>query len=206
MLGFGFAPRLCPSTPRLTRSIVNKTALRPVPSPRVFPQPPDRPNASPLKISTPQDFLKAIGRSSEEKLEPESWEAFWKTSGQDMRKAGLAVKDRRHVLFALSRVSFRQVMDDSFCRYILWCMEKYRLGLDPRKFAHEPKPKKTVRGCVVSVSTSQSSIQTSVYVQLGSLGPERQKNPFKAAKELELHWSQAMSLFLLSGYITIYYG
>ncbi|KAF9454804.1 hypothetical protein P691DRAFT_804164 [Macrolepiota fuliginosa MF-IS2] len=133
LAGASFGPRLSTSVPRLTRTIVNRTALRPAPPPRAFPPPPDKPNALPLNISTPQEFLKSIGRSSEGKVEPESWEAFWKTSGHDMRKAGLAVRDRR---------------------YILWCMEKYRLGLDPREFAHEPKPKKTVRGYVVSPGTS----------------------------------------------------
>lgn len=98
LTSLGFGPRLSASLPSLTRTIVNKAALRPVPPPRVFPPPPENPHASPLKISTPQEFLKAVGRSSEEKMEPESWEAFWKTSGQDMRKAGLAVRDRRYVV------------------------------------------------------------------------------------------------------------
>ena len=46
-------------------------------------------------FSTPADFLKAIGRSSETKLTVEKWEDFWKTSGYDLKKSGLAVRDRR---------------------------------------------------------------------------------------------------------------
>ncbi|KAG9226055.1 hypothetical protein CCMSSC00406_0008717 [Pleurotus cornucopiae] len=78
-----------------------------------------------LGIKTPEDFLKAIGRSAETKLTVERWEDLWRLSGQDMKKAKLDVRDRR---------------------YILWCMEKYRLGLPISQFAHEAKPKKTIRG------------------------------------------------------------
>ncbi|KAJ3566111.1 hypothetical protein NP233_g7201 [Leucocoprinus birnbaumii] len=121
--GSGF--RITLAVPKLMRSYVNKTALRPIPKPRVFPAIPDNPKSTPLHVLSVRQFLTAIGRSSRQKLKPESWEAFWKTSGHEMKKAGLAVKDRR---------------------YILWCMEKYRLGADPREFAHEAKPKKTIRG------------------------------------------------------------
>lgn len=51
----------------------------------------------PGKISTPQDFLKAIGRSSETKISIDSWDAFWRTSGSDMKNAGLSIQDRRFV-------------------------------------------------------------------------------------------------------------
>jgi hypothetical protein len=49
----------------------------------------------PGSVSTPADFLKAIGRSSETKLSFGSWEALWKTSGHDLKAAGLSVHDRR---------------------------------------------------------------------------------------------------------------
>ncbi|KAG5341115.1 hypothetical protein C0989_011338 [Termitomyces sp. Mn162] len=58
---------------------------------------------SPLKtfeidtITTPAEFLKAIGRSSETKLEVDQWDALWKLSGHDLRQKGLAVRDRRYV-------------------------------------------------------------------------------------------------------------
>ncbi|KAG1872393.1 hypothetical protein DFJ58DRAFT_836950 [Suillus subalutaceus] len=77
------------------------------------------------KISTPQDFLKAIGRSSETKISIDSWDAFWRTSGWDMKNAGLSIQDRR---------------------YILWCMEKFRQNQPIEGFAHEERPKKKIRG------------------------------------------------------------
>ncbi|KNZ73045.1 hypothetical protein J132_01430 [Termitomyces sp. J132] len=40
-------------------------------------------------------------------------------------------------------------------RYILWCMEKYRSGLPIESFAHEPRPKKTVRGWGPSVQNGK---------------------------------------------------
>ncbi|KAK7469380.1 hypothetical protein VKT23_003855 [Stygiomarasmius scandens] len=76
-------------------------------------------------IATPQDFLKKIGRNMDTKLSVESWEQLWTTSGLGMRKLGLSVRDRR---------------------YALWCMEKFRRGIPIEEFAHEPKPKKTIRG------------------------------------------------------------
>ncbi|KAG6890650.1 hypothetical protein C0995_006626 [Termitomyces sp. Mi166 len=85
-------------------------------------------------ITTPTDFLKAIGRSSETKLEVEQWEALWKLSGHDLKQKGLTVRDRR---------------------YILWCMEKYRSGLSIESFAYEPRPKKTVRGWGPSVQNGK---------------------------------------------------
>ncbi|KAF9463028.1 IGR protein motif-domain-containing protein [Collybia nuda] len=108
----GSSSRLSSLVPRLSRSLVNRAASRPVP-------PPLEP------ISTPSDFLKAIGRSSETKVTIESWDEFWKTSGNALKKSGLAVRDRR---------------------YILWCMENYRNGQPIQSFAHEPKPKKAIRG------------------------------------------------------------
>ncbi|KAF7440983.1 Vacuolar fusion protein mon1 [Pleurotus ostreatus] len=97
------------------RTFVNHAAERRVPPTR----------GESLGIKTPEDFLKAIGRSAETKLTVERWEDLWRLSGQDMKKAKLDVRDRR---------------------YILWCMEKYRLGLPISRFAHEAKPKKTIRG------------------------------------------------------------
>ncbi|KAF8887169.1 IGR protein motif-domain-containing protein [Infundibulicybe gibba] len=112
MFQLGSTSRICNFIPHLSRSIVNRSISRPIPPPRE-------------PIAAPVDFLKAIGRSSETKLTIEKWEEFWATSGHDLRKAGLSVRDRR---------------------YILWCMEKYRQGLDTQEFAHEPRPKKTIRG------------------------------------------------------------
>ncbi|PPR07114.1 hypothetical protein CVT24_010950 [Panaeolus cyanescens] len=76
-------------------------------------------------ITTPSAFLKAIGRESEKKVTSESWEEFWKLDGSALKIAGIAVRDRR---------------------YILWCMQKYRLGFPLGEFVHEASPKKTIRG------------------------------------------------------------
>ncbi|KAI0087706.1 hypothetical protein BDY19DRAFT_952771 [Irpex rosettiformis] len=119
----------------LSRSIVNRAALRPVPSTRgkeasgiIMANESPLLTKSALKagtIDSPAAFLTAIGRSSETKLNVETWDEMWKMDGEAMKKAGLAVKDRR---------------------YILWSMEKYRLGEDPTEFAHPPKPRKKIRG------------------------------------------------------------
>ena len=72
-------------------------------------------------------MLSSFGRGAETKLKVGSWDALWKTDGHALRAAGVPVRDRR---------------------YILWCMEKFRQGEDPTNFAHEPRPKKKIRGCV----------------------------------------------------------
>ncbi|KIM89022.1 hypothetical protein PILCRDRAFT_49613, partial [Piloderma croceum F 1598] len=86
------------------------------------------------KINSPTDFLKAIGRSSETKVHIGDWAEFWNVSGLTMKAKGVGVQDRR---------------------YILWCMEKYRQGFKIREFAHEPKPKKKVRGWGPSVQNGK---------------------------------------------------
>ncbi|KAF9267306.1 hypothetical protein L218DRAFT_1074074 [Marasmius fiardii PR-910] len=98
--------------PKSARSLVNRAALKSIPAPRD-------------SINTPQDFLKAIGRSLDTKITQDSWEQFWKTSGLQLREKGLPVRDRR---------------------YTLWCMEKFRQGAPVEEFAHEPRSKKTIRG------------------------------------------------------------
>jgi IGR protein motif len=93
-------------------------------------------------ISTPEHFLKAIGRSSETKISFDTWDDLWKTNGQALKKAGLATRDRRYVAFAETV----GLMSDSLDRYILWAMEHYRQGDYPSDYAHEAKPKKKIRG------------------------------------------------------------
>ncbi|KAF8842189.1 hypothetical protein BDN67DRAFT_926886 [Paxillus ammoniavirescens] len=111
-MSFSLQPSLRRVSQSFVRSFLDRAALRPVPPPRG-------------DITTPRDFLKAIGRSTETKVSIDSWDAFWHTAGYDLRKAGLAVKDRR---------------------YILWCMEKYRQEIPIKDYAHEPRPKKKTRG------------------------------------------------------------
>ncbi|KAJ7442632.1 hypothetical protein FB451DRAFT_1057380 [Mycena latifolia] len=119
--------RLCALVPRISRSLATK--VRPIPEPSGANQL-LRASDVPLipvagSITTPDAFLKAIGRSADTKLSVESWDEFWQQSSINLKSAGVGVRDRR---------------------YILWCMEKYRSGLRVEEFAHDPKPKKTIRG------------------------------------------------------------
>jgi len=127
-----FAPRLCAPTPTFTRPLLQRNVHLTL---RELPERPIAPKREPTKlqsgiarpienIQTAEDFLKAIGRESEKKLKVE-WDEMWKMDGRAMREAGVGTRDRR---------------------YILWCMQKYRLGFPIREFAHEPPPKKTIRG------------------------------------------------------------
>ncbi|KIK77435.1 hypothetical protein PAXRUDRAFT_378003 [Paxillus rubicundulus Ve08.2h10] len=111
-MSFSLRPSLRRVSQTFVRSFQDRAALRPIPPPQG-------------DITTPRDFLRAIGRSAETKVSIDSWDAFWHTGGYDLRKAGLAVKDRR---------------------YILWCMEKYRREIPIKDYAHEPRPKKKTRG------------------------------------------------------------
>ena len=83
------------------RSFQNQAALRPVPSPQgvaaAFETSPGADGSDVGDITTPQAFLRAIGRSADKKVSIDSWDAFWHTSGYDLKKAGVAVKDRRQV-------------------------------------------------------------------------------------------------------------
>jgi hypothetical protein len=48
-------------------------------------------------INSPADFLGAIGRSMATKLTVQKWEEFWAMSRDELKKAGVGVKDRRYV-------------------------------------------------------------------------------------------------------------
>ncbi|KAI8969625.1 IGR protein motif-domain-containing protein [Trametes punicea] len=95
-MSFRLATRLSSPCPSLVRSLVNRAAQRPVPSPRG-------------NITNPEDFLKAIGRSAETKLAVESWEQLWHTDGRQLKKAGLPVRDRRYILWSMEK--YRQGQD-----------------------------------------------------------------------------------------------
>ncbi|KAJ7025398.1 hypothetical protein C8F04DRAFT_1128858 [Mycena alexandri] len=122
--------------PALSRSLA--TRVRPSPEPRGTHLLPTAsldntliPNTD--SVHTPSDFLKAIGRSVDTKVE--DWDEFWQqTTGRNLRSAGVGVRDRR---------------------YVLWCMEKYRQGLPIPSFAHDPRPKKTIRGWGPSVQNGK---------------------------------------------------
>ncbi|KAG7088289.1 hypothetical protein E1B28_012301 [Marasmius oreades] len=111
-MSFSLGLRCNSPLPNFARSFFNKAAVMPIPAPKD-------------SINTPQDFLKAIGRSLDTKITQNSWEQFWKSSGLQFREQGLSVRDRR---------------------YTLWCMEKFRHGVPVEEFVHEPRPKKTIRG------------------------------------------------------------
>ncbi|KAL0961248.1 hypothetical protein HGRIS_006210 [Hohenbuehelia grisea] len=97
-----------------TRNVVNYAAARAVP-----------PTRAKEGIETPEDFLKAIGRSCETKLQVESWEELFTSSGAVLKQKGVDVRDRR---------------------YMLWCMEKFRRGDAVSSFAYEAQVKKTIHG------------------------------------------------------------
>lgn len=54
-------------------------------------------------IDSPAAFLTAIGRSADTKLNVETWEQLWKMNSEAMRKAGLAVRDRRYAASRCAR-------------------------------------------------------------------------------------------------------
>jgi hypothetical protein len=144
-MSFSLQPSLRRVSQTFVRSFLDRAALRPVPPPRGIPfitKIDFQANGCvPGDITTPRDFLRAIGRSTETKVSIDSWDAFWHTAGYDLRKAGLAVKDRRYV-----RHRSPACILLNFYRYILWCMEKYRQEIPIKDYAHEPRPKKKTRG------------------------------------------------------------
>ncbi|CCM03517.1 uncharacterized protein FIBRA_05651 [Fibroporia radiculosa] len=111
-MSYRFTTQALSAVPRLCRALQNKAALRPVP---------------PLRdvYNTPEALLKSFGRSAETKVTAEKWEDLWKLDGPQLKKAGLAVRDRR---------------------YILWSLEKFRQGENPVQFSHPSTPKKKIRG------------------------------------------------------------
>jgi len=88
-------------------------------------KPPVPPPAPRYGIETAADFLKAIGRGAEQKVKVETWDGLFSLTGREMTKAGVPIKDRR---------------------YVLWALEKYRQGGNPKEFAVPPTPKKKIRG------------------------------------------------------------
>jgi hypothetical protein len=111
-MSFSLAVRFRSFVSPLCRTFQNRALLTPVP--------PTRGN-----ITTPEEFLKSIGRGSETKITFDTWDSLWKTNGLSLKKAGVAVRDRR---------------------YILWAMERYRQQEEPSDYAYEAKPKKKIRG------------------------------------------------------------
>ncbi|KAF9507981.1 hypothetical protein BS47DRAFT_1332989 [Hydnum rufescens UP504] len=76
-------------------------------------------------MATAQDFLIAIGRGLDKRIPVEKWVDLFRMKRDHFKKLGVGVRDRR---------------------YVMWAMEKYRFGAEPRDFAHEIAPKKKYRG------------------------------------------------------------
>ena len=79
----------------------------------------------------------------ETKYTSEDWDDFWKKRGPDLKEAGVGVQERRCV-----HSSYILLAYPDRSRYLLWCMKKYKTGEPIAQFAHEPRPKKTIRGYV----------------------------------------------------------
>ena len=138
------ASRLWRATPTLTRSINNSrpalTQVLPTSDSSGF----SSPQSHLESFKSPADFLKAIGRSCETKVSVESWDEFWKKDGPSLKKDGVPVRDRRYAFCSqcLKIWIIKKICNGLILcfRYILWCMQKYRLGYPIREFAHELPP------------------------------------------------------------------
>ncbi|PWN47281.1 hypothetical protein IE53DRAFT_390583 [Violaceomyces palustris] len=93
-------------------------------------------------FKSPTDFLTAISRprrdlasnSSCVSAVGEDWDNMFRLSSEKLKGAGVGIKERR---------------------YLLWALEKYRQGYSPEEFAHDVKPKKKVRGWGARVQTAE---------------------------------------------------
>ncbi|KIM21500.1 hypothetical protein M408DRAFT_29522 [Serendipita vermifera MAFF 305830] len=77
---------------------------------------------------TTKTLLTEFGRGCDTKLpdvENMSWEELFRMNNQKLQKVGMEPTERR---------------------YLLWCLEKFRQGEDPKVYAREPPPKKKHRG------------------------------------------------------------
>ncbi|WFD21778.1 hypothetical protein MEQU1_000434 [Malassezia equina] len=114
-------PWTLPVQPVLVR-FASSAASRAVPAPRV-----------PGKIDSPKAFLQAISKPRRDLASNstcvsavgEDWDAMFRLTSEKLKGEGVAVKDRK---------------------YLLWSLEKFRHGKDPRDFAYDFKKPKKVRG------------------------------------------------------------
>ncbi|KAK8844154.1 hypothetical protein IAR55_006948 [Kwoniella newhampshirensis] len=115
-----FLPSLRASSSRLPLPRMISTTSRVMEKARLGPS---------TETPTPEALLSRIGRNADKKLTPfaESWdklnEVWLKT--QKLQDVGLAIKERR---------------------YILWAFSRYSQGSNPSSFIRPPKPSKKVRG------------------------------------------------------------
>ncbi|SHO76056.1 Similar to S.cerevisiae protein FYV4 (Protein of unknown function) [Malassezia sympodialis ATCC 42132] len=112
-------PWTLPVHPLFVRS-ASSAATRAVPSPRG-------------KIDSPKAFLQAISKPRRDLASNstcvsavgEDWDMMFRLTSEKLKGEGMAVKDRK---------------------YLLWSLEKFRQGEDPRDFAYDIKKPKKVRG------------------------------------------------------------
>lgn len=117
------------------------------------------PSSAATPIQKPDDFIGAIARPRRGDLkgvisalgeEPTLADLF-SLDGQKLKQAGLPVKDRR---FVLRLVDLHLLVDSQAnptacvpcCRYVLWCLERFRQGQHPAEVAYDVKPRKKIRG------------------------------------------------------------
>lgn len=87
----------------------------------------------PGKIDSPKAFLQAISKPRRDLASNstcvsavgEDWDQMFRLTSEKLKGEGVAVKDRK---------------------YLLWSLEKFRQGENPRDFAYDIKKKKKVRG------------------------------------------------------------
>jgi hypothetical protein len=103
-MSFALAARLRSSFSPFCRTLQNSALLKPVPPPKgtyISSRVTSKAHHFVAgDISIPEAFLKAIGRGSETKISFDKWDDLWKANGLALRKAGLAVRERRCVTFA----------------------------------------------------------------------------------------------------------
>lgn len=117
------APRVVQPTLRFASTAV----LRPIPAPR------GKSASYADSINTPKAFLEAISKTRRNLAENstcvnavgEDWDAMFRLTSEKLKGEGVSVQDRK---------------------YLLWALEKYRQGGNPREFAYDIKKKKKVRG------------------------------------------------------------
>lgn len=84
-------------------------------------------------VDTPKAFLEAISKTRRNLAENstcvsalgEDWDAMFRLTSEKLKGEGVSPQHRK---------------------YILWSLEKFRQGEDPKEFAYDTKKKKKVRG------------------------------------------------------------
>lgn len=124
-------------------------------------------------MSSAKDFLTAVGRDLDKRVNVEKWEDLFLMRRNDFKKLGVNVQDRKWVVLRSLCLNSVQLFLTTNYRYVMWAMQKYRFGIEPQAFAHPVKPKKKIRGCVDEARICQTKAYCHFYhrhgprVQLG---------------------------------------